>query len=125
MNHLLEKHSFSSGDKVFVFNRFSPEIKYGGVIHRIVSLPCNKVYQIDVDHFYVTFPKEIYYILLGRGHNIIYNGRPEVVGDILRNNGIIEKINIQYPFCMEEAEIKTENINSMLVWRDGYCIEPR
>jgi hypothetical protein len=54
----------------------------------------------------------------------MYNYKLEIVGNIIYNNSNnIKKIYIQHPFTSSETEIKLENINAVLVWRDGYIIE--
>jgi hypothetical protein len=125
---LQEGHNFKDGNNVAVYERYSPDEKMYGTIYKIINLPANKDIKeyanVYIDYFYVKFSKEVYNKILTRGSKIIYNHKPEVVGNIVRDNtNAIQKIYIQYPFVNNETKIELENINSMLVWREAYVIE--
>jgi len=79
---------------------------------------------VFIDYFYISFPNEVYCQLLARGSKIIYNYTQAIIGNIvLDNNGKIERIYKQEPFCGTEFEINFHQINAMLIWRVGYDIK--
>lgn len=124
MNHLKESHTFKIGDPVIVYDRCEPNVKFNGIIHQIVYMESSKFSDVFVDYFYIRFPTNVYDTLLKRGHNIIYRGKPEVVGDIIRNDKMeIETLYIQFPFSARQTQIELEYLHSMLIWRVGFCIE--
>lgn len=125
---LQEHHNIKTNDNVIIFERNNPSKIYNGIVMNILNLPINKyinpLNQIYVDYFYVKFDIEIYNKLLKRGLNIIYNNKPEILGNIIYNHEThkIQKIYIQYNNCSYETEIKIKNINSILIWRIAYKI---
>ena len=125
--YLYERHNFKEGGKVVVFERDNPDAKYNGEIYRIVFKPENSHIKNSpcVDHFYIKFSKKINNILLSRGWNVICNHRPAVLGNVLRDGGVIQKIFTQetYPMYSRETEISLEDINAILVWRIAFEIQ--
>ena len=124
---LKEKHNLRKNDKVIVTDRFTG-LSYQGKIYDIVNLPVNKyiddLKNVFIDYFYVSFPNEVYYKLLRRGSEIMYNYTQAIIGNIvLDNTGKIERIYKQTPFCGTELEINFHQINAMLVWRVAYDIK--
>ena len=125
---LQEPHNIKPGNNVVIFERNNPLNIYHGSVTHILNLPINKyikpLNQIYVDYFYVKFNIEVYNKLLKRGLNIIYNNKPEILGNIIYNDKTqqIQKIYIQHDAWSDETEIKLENINSMLIWRVAYKI---
>ncbi len=124
---LKEKHNLRKNDKVIVTNRFTG-LSYQGKIYHIVNLPVNKyinkLKNVFIDYFYVSFPNEVYCQLLRQGSEIIYNYTQAIIGNIvLDNTGKIERIYKQKPFCGTELEINFHQINAMLVWRVAYDIK--
>ena len=127
MELLQERHNFKSGDDVVVFERSNPEFCYSGQIYRIIALPANKYIHpyknILVDYFYISFPNEIYNLLLKRGSEVIYNHNPVIIGEIITDKiGKIQKLYKQERFS-GEYEIKFDNINALLIWRAAYNIK--
>lgn len=124
---LKEEHNLQKGDLVIVTDRFK-SLSYQGKIYDIVNLPVNKyindLKNVFIDYFYVSFPNAMYYQLLRRGIEVIYNYKPATIGNIiLDGNGKIEKIYKQEPFCKTEIEINFHQINAMLIWRIAYDIK--
>jgi hypothetical protein len=124
---LQERHNFKSGDDVVVFERSNPGLCYSGKIYRIIALPANKYIHryknILVDYFYISFPNEIYNLLLKRGSEVIYNHNPVIIGEIITDKiGKIQKLYKQERFS-GEYEIKFDNINALLIWRAAYNIK--
>jgi hypothetical protein len=124
---LNEKHNLRKGNQVIITDRRT-SISYQGKIYDIVNLPVNKyindLKNVFIDYFYVSFPNEVYCQLLTRGSEIIYNYTQAIVGNIvLDNNGKIERIYKQKPFCGTELEINFHQINAMLMWRVAYDIK--
>ena len=126
---LQESHNFRIGDEVIIRHRDSVDgEQYSGKIFHILELSPNKhlpQYQyITVPHFYISFPKEIYSIILKRGWNIIYNNKITIVGNITKNSSnFIDKIYIQHDTVSFETEIDLDKINGILIWREGWVIE--
>jgi len=125
---LIEKHNFKNGDDVAIFERYNPALAHSGTIYKIVSMPLNnrinKYENIYIDHFYVTFEKNLYSAFLKRGSQIIYNHVLAIVGNIiLDKNGCIEKIYKQDAFNTSECEIDFNKINAILIWSDAYEIK--
>jgi len=121
---LLQRHTFRNGDNVRVNYRNKPEEKYDGTIYAILN-NYDSCYKMNIDYFYISFEKKVYYKLLQRGWKVIYNGRGITLGNVDRNeSGEITKLYIQYDDLRSyETEIKLENINGILIWREGYNIE--
>jgi hypothetical protein len=121
---LLQRHSFLNGDKVQVTYRNKPEEKYYGTIYAVIN-NYDSCYKMNIDYFYISFEKKVYDKLLQRGWKVIQNGKGDTLGNIERNElGEITKIYIQYGYLGSyETEIKLENINGILIWREGYNIE--
>jgi hypothetical protein len=125
---LKEKHNLRKGEHVIVTDRFTG-ICYQGKIYEIINnMPVNKyineLKNVFIDYFYVSFPNDVYCQLLRRGSEVIYNYKQATLGNIvLDNDGKIEKIYRQEPFCGTEVEINFHQINAMLVWRAGYDIK--
>lgn len=126
---LQEPHNFKIGDDVIVRYRESIDgEQYSGKIFHILELSPNKnlpqYKYITVPHFYVSFPKEIYSIILKRGWNILYNNQITIVGNIDKNSSnSIGKIYIQHSIISAESEIDINKINGILIWREGWVIE--
>lgn len=116
-----------NGDKVVVFERYSPQYKYEGVIYSIEYLPMNAARPNEnfVDHFYIKFPDIVYAKWLKRGSEIIYERRKTTVGSIsIDSTGEnINHLTSQQIFSTEETTISPKNINAMLVWRVAYIIK--
>jgi hypothetical protein len=131
MELLQQPHNFKVGDRVFVTERYDPNLSFKGTIYSIMELPLNRGLlrsgnnNILVDHFYVKLDEAAYAKLLKRGSEFIYNGRPMVVGSIKTNtmNGTIDRITSQELFSSYETKLDPKNINAMLIWRIGYNIE--
>jgi len=127
-NLLNERHNMQNGDKVVVFERYSPQYKYEGIIYSIESLPMNRGIpnKYYVDYFYIKFPDIVYAKWLKRGSEIIYERRKTTVGSIaLDSTGEhIKHLTSQQIFSTEETIISPKNINAMLVWRVAYIIKP-
>jgi hypothetical protein len=127
LKRVQEPHTLKSGDLVNVLNRQTNE-QHEGRIYKVVSQPLNEYIQsqknIFIDHFYISFSKEIHSILLSRGLPIIYDHRPEILGNIKKVTGTnkIEEIYIQYLHQREERKISIDKINAILIWRDAYEI---
>ena len=121
---LLQRHTFRNGDNVRVNYRNKPEEKYDGTIYAILN-NYDSCYKMNIDYFYISFEKKVYYNLLQRGWKVVYNGRCITLGNVDRNeSGEITKLYIQYDDLRSyETEIKLENINGILIWREGYKIE--
>jgi len=128
MNLLTERHNMKNGDKVVVFERYSPQYKYEGTIYSIESLPFNSARPNEnfVDYFYIKFSDIVYAKWLKRGSEIIYERRKTVVGSIIldstREN--IEHLTDQQMLSTYENKLAPKNINAMLVWRVAYIIKP-
>jgi hypothetical protein len=128
MNLLTERHSMQNGNKVVVYERYSPQYKYEGTIYSIESLPFNHARPNEnfVDHFYIKFSDIVYAKWLKRGSEIIYERRKTVVGSIIldstREN--IEHLTDQQMLSTYENKLAPKNINAMLVWRVAYIIKP-
>jgi len=131
MELLQQSHNFKVGDRVFVTERYDPNLSFKGTIYSIMELPLERGSlrsgnnNILVDHFYVKLDETTYAKLLKRGSEFIYNGRPMVVGSIKTNamNGTIDRITSQELFSSYETKLDPKNINAMLIWRIGYNIE--
>jgi len=124
---LKEKHNLQKNDQVIVTNRRTC-VSFQGKIYEIINLPINKYIEnlknVFIDYFYVSFPNAIYYQLLYRGSEVIYNYKPATIGNIvLDSSGKIEKIYRQELFCKTEFEINFHQINAMLIWRVVYDIK--
>lgn len=131
MELLQESHNFKVGDRVFVTERYDPNLSFKGTIYSIVELPLERGSlrsdnnNILVDHFYVKLDEAAYAKLLKKGSEFIYNGRPIIVGSIKTNamNGTIDRITSREMFSSYETKLDPKNINAMLIWRIGYNIE--
>jgi hypothetical protein len=127
-NLVNERHNMQNGDKVVVYERYSPQYKYEGIIYNITSAPMNsgRPHENYVDHFYIKFPDIVYAKWLKKGSEIIYERRKTIVGSIiLHSTGEnIKHLTSQQMFSTEETTISPKNINAMLVWRIGYIIKP-
>ena len=125
---LAEPHTFNVGDNVLITNRYDNKYCYEGTIYSIAGLPINKfIKPLDItytDYFFIKFPMKSYHQIIERGWEIIYNYKRETVGDVIRNNGHIDKMFISSGLGIE-TEIDIHNINAILIWRVGYTITPR
>lgn len=118
MNFLTETYSMRIGQKVLVSVRDSPNECYYGTIFNIINRPMNRGNPNTnfVDHFYITFTQDIYFKLLLRGSEIIYNCDLSIVNSMTN-------LTLQL-FMYNETTLNPDNINAMLVWRDAYNITP-
>uniref|UniRef100_A0A6C0B3S4 Uncharacterized protein n=1 Tax=viral metagenome TaxID=1070528 RepID=A0A6C0B3S4_9ZZZZ len=118
MDFLTEPHSMRIGQKVLVSVRGSQNECYQGTIYNIINRPMNRGNPNTnfVDHFYITFAQNIYFKLLLRGSEIIYNRDPSIVGSMTN-------LTLQ-SFPYNETTLNPDNINAMLVWRHAYNITP-
>ena len=126
---LTEKHDHSIGNKVCVYRRKNPEVKYYGIIYTIFHKLENDYIKNSpyVDYFYISFEKKIYDLLLLRGWRVIYDGKEITLGDVERDMyGRIIKIYKQntnpYTQDEKEVEINIENIDAILIWRLEFSI---
>ena len=118
MNLLTKPHSMRIGQKVLVSVRCSPNERYQGTIYNIINCPMNRGSPNTnfVDYFYITFSQDIYFKLLLRGSEIIYNHDISIVDSMT-------KMTLQ-SFPYSETSLNLDNINAMLVWRVAYNIKP-
>jgi len=129
LNRLRERHSFREGNRVIVRNRTNPSSFYEGTIYSIVLLPANKHIspydKIMVDYFYIRFDETVYAKLLNRGNEIIYEHKPVTVDSVTVDSTTQKIISMtsQTLYSYETPPINPNNINAMLIWRDGYSIE--
>jgi len=123
---LTEPHDFSYGDTVTVYERTNRTFSYTGTISHIIKKRINDADPAScyIDNIYVKFSTNVYNHLLKRGSKVYYNGNPQIIGDIIRDDKTndIENIFIQNFTQYNGQEIKLENINSMLIWRIAYEI---
>lgn len=123
---LTEPHDFSYGDTVTVYERTNRTFSYTGTISHIVKKKINEGDPAScyIDNIYVKFSTNVYNHLLKRGSKIYYNGHPQIIGDMIRDDKTndIEHIFLQNFTQYKGQEIKLENINSMLIWRIAYEI---
>jgi len=130
LKYLHEPHTFRNGDEVTVMERAGKYRKFQGRVYSIVNQSMNdKIRQqkhIMVDYFYIAFDRDTYDALLSRGLYIIYQGLPVVLGTVYRNDaGKITQVftQLHYTTINIQYEIKIEDINAILIWRQGYSIE--
>ena len=123
---LLEPHYMKDGDNVIFTDRVT-NLSYCGRIYRIVNLPEVQGGNLNVDYFYITIDENLLHELLLRGSEVIVNSQRQTIGNVEKDNhGNIKKLCIQFkgPFAREEKEILLKDINSILVWRIAYNIQP-
>lgn len=125
MDLLQEKHSLQTGNRVLVSLRIGSNESYEGTIYNIINLPMNKGRpdRDFVDYFYIQFPKHVYAKLLLRGSEIIYDGKPCVIGTNGSHENVINYTR-QHMFSSNDCSIEPEKINAMLIWRIAYDIQP-
>jgi hypothetical protein len=124
LNYLRERHTFRAGEFVNVTEREGSRKHYNGKIHSILSLPINAGLPSEyTDHFYISFPKEDYNSILILGSQVIYNGKPTMLGNVIKDSsGRITKLYRQERYAIGEDEINIDGINAALIWRVGYEI---